>query len=409
VTSAEPSRVLLATSATGQGSNQITLPINAGSTSSSTPIFIQALDGTGTVQVTAGAPGYANQVATMTLAPSGFVINPFQLGNFSTTTFSANTTIQITPAVLSTNLTFAANQTVRSGLTQISVPVTAVDQPGSSGVGTIVGSPAVFNGGDTFKNVQFDSAAAGISQVQVGTPTGFSTPANARVVTATVAAPAITFGSTTFGVGQNLQGPVSISLAATPPNPVTVTVTVSSTAVATIVSSTTPTVEGSNTVTFTNVSSTFVGTILVQGRAASGTTTVTAQAAGFADGTMTVTATPSGFTLINLGNFTTTTTGANATLQITPARLNPSTLNFELNQAVRGGFTISVPVTAVDQSGSGVGVITVSPLAFTANQSAQITAFDPVNVGTSLISVGVPSGFARPSNFRQITATVTAP
>ena len=409
VTSAEPSRVLLATSATGQGSNQITLPINAGSTSSSTPIFIQALDGTGTVQVTAGAPGYANQVATMTLAPSGFVINPFQLGNFSTTTFSANTTIQITPAVLSTNLTFAANQTVRSGLTQISVPVTAVDQPGSSGVGTIVGSPAVFNGGDTFKNVQFDPAAAGISQVQVGTPTGFSTPANARVVTATVTAPAITFGSTTFGVGQNLQGPVSISLAATPPNPVTVTVTVSSTAVATIVSSTTPTVEGSNTVTFTNVSSTFVGTILVQGRAASGTTTVTAQAAGFADGTMTVTATPSGFTLINLGNFTTTTTGANATLQITPARLNPSTLNFELNQAIRGGFSISVPVTAVDQSGSGVGVITVSPLAFTANQSAQITAFDPVNVGTSLISVGVPSGFATPSNFRQITATVTAP
>src|SRR4029453_18671811 len=110
----------------------------------------------------------------------------------------------------------------------------------SSGVGTIVGSPAVFNGGDTFKNVQFDPAAAGISQVQVGTPTRISTPANARVVTATVAAPAITFGSTTFGVGQNLQAPVSISLAATPPNPVTVTVTVSSTAVATIVSSTTP-------------------------------------------------------------------------------------------------------------------------------------------------------------------------
>jgi hypothetical protein len=411
VTSAEPSRVLLATSATGQGSNQITLPVNAGASSSSTPIFIQALDGTGTVQVTASAPGYASQVATMTLAPSGFVISPFQTGNFTTTTFSPNTTIQLAPALLNTSLNFVTTQTVRSGLTQITVPLTAVDRPGSSGVGTIVGSPAVFNGGDTFKNLQFDPAAAGLSDIQVGTPTGFnfSTPANARVVTATVTAPAITFGSTTFGVGQNLQGPVSISLAATPPNPVTVTVTVSSTAVATIVSSTTPTVEGSNTVTFTNVSSTFVGTILVQGRAASGTTTVTAQAAGFADGTMTVTATPSGFTLINLGNFTTTTTGANATLQITPARLNPSTLNFELNQAIRGGFSTSVPVTAVDQSGSGVGVITVSPLAFTANQSAQITAFDPVNVGTSLISVGVPSGFATPSNFRQITATVTAP
>ena len=410
VTSAEPSRVLLATSNTGPGSAQITLPVNAGSSSSSTPIFVQALDGTGTVQVTASAPGYASQAATMTLAPSGFVINPFQVGNFTTTTFSPNTTIQIAPALLNTSLNFVTTQTVRSGLTPISVPVTAVDQPGSSGVGTIVGSPAIFNGGDTFKNLQFDPAAAGLSHIQVGTPAGFnfSTPANARVVTATVTAPAITFGASTFGVGQNLQGPVSITLGATPPSPVTVTVTVSSTAVATIVNSTTPTVEGSNTVTFTNVSSSFVGTIMVQGRAASGTTTVTAQAAGFADDTMTVTATPSGFVLLNLGNFTTTTTGANATLQITPARLNPSTLNFELNQAIRGGFSTSVPVTEVDQSGSGVGVITVSPLAFTANQSSQITAFDPVNVGTSLISVGVPSGFATPSNFRQITATVTA-
>ena len=183
-------------------------------------------------------------------------------------------------------------------------------------MGTIVGNPAVFNGNDTSKNLQFDPSAAGISLIQVNPPAGstFSTPANARTITATVTAPTITFVSPRWASDRTCSRAVSIILGATPPSPVTVTVTVASTAVATIVGSATPTVEGSNTVTFTNVIVDLVGTVLVQGRAASGTTSVTAQAAGFADGVMTVTAQPSGF-IFNTGNFTTTTAGANATLR----------------------------------------------------------------------------------------------
>ena len=46
--------------------------------------------------------------------------------------------------------------------------VTATDQPtGGSTVGTIVGSPAVFNGGDNAKTVAFDPAAAGASLIEV--------------------------------------------------------------------------------------------------------------------------------------------------------------------------------------------------------------------------------------------------
>ena len=310
------------------------------------------------MQVTASAPGYVSQVATITLGPSGFVFNPFSIGSaFTTTTFSPNTALQIVPALLNaTGSTFVSNQALRGGLT-VSVPVTAVDQPtGGSSVGTIVGSPATFNPGDTFKNVTFDPAAAGTSQITVGLPPGsnFVTPGGNRVITATVTAPAITFnGVATIAVGQNLQTAVSVTLAATPPGPVTVTLTVASTAIATIVSSANATLDGSNTVTFTNVTSTNVGTFVVQARTASGGTTITAQAAGYADGVLSVTTQALGFIINSPGNFTTTAGAVNTSIQIVAAHLNANTLNFEVAQPVRGGLTVSVPVTAVAQAARG--------------------------------------------------------
>lgn len=74
---------------------------------------------------------------------------------------------------------------------------------------------------------------------------------------------------------------------------------------------------------------------------------------------------------------------------------------------MRGGVTVNVPVTAIDQTGGpGVGTITISPVVFAGNQQTRVTQFDPGAVGTSVITVGTPSGFDTPSNNRQITATV---
>ena len=203
LTSGDANRMLLSTSATAQGSGQIVLPVNVGASGSSTPFFIQALDGSGTVSLSASAPGYANQSVTITLGPSGFVFNPFAIGaTFTTTTFSANTNLQILPALLAVGAapTFATNQAVRGGgLGPVNVTVSAVDQPtGGTSVGTIVGSPVTFNGGDTSKIVAFDPTAAGTSLITVEVPTGFNftAPANARVITATVTAPAMSASPT---------------------------------------------------------------------------------------------------------------------------------------------------------------------------------------------------------------------
>jgi hypothetical protein len=223
------------------------------------------------------------------------------------------------------------------------------------------------------------------------------------MISAAVTAPAINLGFTNLLVGRDLQDAVFITLAATPPSPVTVTVRVTSTAIATI--TTDGTVAGGDTVIFNNVTTTSVGTIFVQGRAI-GSTTVTAQAPGYADGVGTVTAQPSAFVIIS-GSFTTTAGAANTSIQINSARLDPTTLNFAGNQQVRGGVTVNVPVTAADQpGGTGVGTITTSPVIFTGSQFVRFTQFDPQTAGTSLISVGTPPGFDTPSNNRQITATV---
>jgi hypothetical protein len=131
------------------------------------------------------------------------------------------------------------------------------------------------------------------------------------------------------------------------------------------------------------------------------------QAPGYADLVNTITARPSGFIINSPGSFITTTGAGNTNIQITPARLNPTTLNFEGNEQVRGGLTVNVTVTATDQSGGpGVGTITTSPLVFTGGTTSQSTLFDPAVAGTSVITVGVPTGFDTPSNFRQISVTV---
>jgi hypothetical protein len=78
LTSADPKRLLLSTSATEIGSKSITVKIPAGGSSS--PYILQALTGSGTVTYTASAPGYRSRTGTVGLTPSGVVIAPKEYG-----------------------------------------------------------------------------------------------------------------------------------------------------------------------------------------------------------------------------------------------------------------------------------------------------------------------------------------
>jgi hypothetical protein len=182
---------------------------------------------------------------------------------------------------------------------------------------------------------------------------------------------------------------------------VDVTVTSNNGSLATI--TTNGTIEGGTTLTFTNVTTTSVGTIFVQGRAL-GSTTITVQGAGYSNGTGTVRVDPSGFYL-QTSSFTTTASSANQTIVVASARLDPTFLNISVTQAVRGGFSPAVSV-AVTSSNPAVGTIVGSPASFNGGDATRSLAFDPLTAGATTISVTPPAGFSTPSNNQQIVATV---
>jgi hypothetical protein len=213
-----------------------------------------------------------------------------------------------------------------------------------------------------------------------------------------VTAPAINVSSSAT-VGLNLQLSLSIFLQNAPPNPVTVAATSPNAAIAAVTSD--PTVVGGATATFPNVTGTFVGTLTLQGMSLN-TTQIKLQAAGYTDAFINVTVNPSGFIINSPGNFT-TSVGSNTSIQITPAMLTPTTLNWNGNQTLRAGMTVSLNVTS---SNAAVGTISTSPLTFPGNSSFVTTSFQALAVGSSNIAVVPPAGFSLPGDFQQITATV---
>src|SRR5439155_3334500 len=140
-------------------------------------------------------------------------------------------------------LNYAATQPIRGGLA-VNVPVLSSD----SSVGPIIGSPAVFTAGDSLnQSTAFDPVGAGTATISITTPAGFTTPSNFQQITATVTAPTISLHDVL--AIRDLETSAFISLAATPPGPVTVTVTSNSGSIATI--SKDGTIEGGSVLTFT--------------------------------------------------------------------------------------------------------------------------------------------------------------
>ena len=366
--------------------------------------FIQALSDTGTAIVTASAPGYATDehddlgaIGVLQQQPGRQFHDNDVLGEHA-----------VAGRVGAVNATGAvqAGQELRGGIT-VSVPVTVVDMTGTN-VGSITVSPVVFNGGDNFKDTAFDPLSAGTAQISVGVPAGFSTPlASQRQITATVTAPAISIGNQI--IGKDLQVQPSLSLGAAAPAGGLV-VTLTSSDPGKVLLSTSATAVGSTSVTVTVVAGqSSNNTFFIQSLSDTGSATVTASATGYATSVSTMTMATSGFYNSSPGgNFTTTTFSTNTLLRVASARLN-ATGAVQAGQDLRGGLTVSVPVTVVDVTGTNVGSITVSPVVFNGGDNFKDTAFDPLSAGTAQISVGVPAGFARRCVAATDTATVTAP
>ena len=137
ITSADPTRLLVSTDPTATGTGSIVIEAVAGSRRVPT-FYMQALDDSGTVEMTASAPAFATTTSTITLTPSGIA---FRTGNFTSTTLSANSNVQLESLQLNpTTLNRTVRQSVRGGIT-VEIEV----ESSVPGVGTIV-TPVVFSG-----------------------------------------------------------------------------------------------------------------------------------------------------------------------------------------------------------------------------------------------------------------------
>jgi hypothetical protein len=305
------SSVLLSKSSTAVGSPSVTF--SGVTTSFVGTVYVQGqslgagMSGSSLITAVASS-GYADGTGTVTVDPSGFIINPSQ-GNITTTTLSRATNITLQPVILNPGtLTYAGSGQLNPGIGPIGVPMSS----SLPGVGTVT-SPVIFNGGDSSDTASFQPVGGGAPTTiaisgpptinsGIGPQLTFSTPSQYQSITATVTQPTTTVSSTM--IGQFMQGSINVSLQTAPLVPINVVVSSNSSSVLLSKSSTTI---GASSVTFTSVTSSSIGTIYVQGQplgaGLSGSATIKATSTiasngnpfGFADGTGTVTVDPSGF------------------------------------------------------------------------------------------------------------------
>lgn len=421
ITSSDATKVLLEPvandpSGTSAGTVSFTGTIAKGTTL--TPGFwIQALPSLGSAQITVSATGYNPGVATVTVTPSGFVLNgPGGAGVNFTTTLGQNTSLAVSLVQLdnSNNVCTSSNpacgsasQVLRGGQTA-SINVNS----GTTATGTIAGNPAVLQAGaNASSTVTFQPVAAGTSVLSINQPSGYATPNTGTQLTATVTQPTITLNP--VSVGFSLQALGGGQLGVAPSSTLTVTISSNS---SNVLLSTSPTVVGTSSIILqVSAGATTLPPFYIQGTAASGTGTLTASATGYSNGTGSVVLTPSAFLLSGPNgvgaNFTTTTISPPTALTVTVYQLNSTLQPVGAGQLWAGISNLSVAVVSGTTS---TGTIVGSPATFSGDSSSNSSLTFQPNQNcsgscTSALSVTQPSGFSTPATGGQLTVTVSQP
>jgi len=416
ISSSDSTKALLTTNPAVAGSGSITVTVPASSTV--LPAFyIQGLVSSGSVTLTASAPGYVNGSANVLLNPSGFLINsPNGGGDFTTTTLSSVTSLTVSVWQLNPGGAAVVQGQLAGGQ---SASVGVVSGTTSTGdvcvtLNPCVNGPLPFQAGDSSNSgLLFLPKQSGTTVLSVTQPVGFSTPSSGGQITATVTQPSVTLRMTQTVIGKNLQVLGSGALDA--PAPTDMQLTITSSDPSKVLLSTSPTAAGSASISVTVSQGSGVNSIgfpnyYVQALSDTGTVqlTVSAPGSGFASSSFNVTLAPSGFVLEGPNgvgqDFGTELINGNVTLTVRAAVLDPNTLNPTLvYEAVRGGFSATVNVSSNNLSAA---TIAGTPLGVNAGDAGGTITLQPVAAGTATISLTTPAGFTGPASGNHLAVTV---
>jgi hypothetical protein len=144
-------------------------------------IYVQG-QGLGTAQLTETAPGYTDGSSTITVDPSGFTYDYNPSSNLNAPGGSpSNLAVYACILYPGTLTVYDYDYGVNPGFGSVTVPVTSANPSVAS-----VGANPVFGAGVGFVYVPVQPVAAGTTTINIGTPTGFSTPSQDTSATVTV-------------------------------------------------------------------------------------------------------------------------------------------------------------------------------------------------------------------------------
>ena len=388
--------------ANGVGLSTLNLTIQTGRTVTG-DFYVYALTNTGTASYTATAAGYSPASGTVTFGNSGFVVRgPAGTGgDFNMTSSSINQSLDIISALLDSGGNVVVAQSVQGGVTA-SVNVIS----SSPSIGAIITSPVSFTGGIGLRNTDFDPISGGSTTVSVSTATaGFTTPTTGASLVVTISAPGI--GTGVFSgqaIGRNLQIPATFLLgAAAPAGGLQVTL---STASPSLLLSSSPTAAGSASLVVTVPVNGSSGQYYIQALTDTGSATFTISAPGFTPRTATINFAPSGLIITaaqgEVNPNATSTNPFGRTVTLTAYYLEAGTnVRFD-RQAVRGGLNLAPTIN----SSAGLGV-SFPAITLAGGTDFVDAVFTNTSQGTTVFSIGQPSGFVTPASiFSTLTVNI---
>lgn len=413
--SGNPSLMLLSADPEAAGSAVIVVTVQDG-LKGSPDFYVYGLGNSGTASYLASAPDYGNCSGTVTLAPSGIVMQgTYGLGNpMLMTTGAEASKIVLHSAVTDSSGQFVALQPVAGGL-----PV-AVDVVNSEPhVGTITPSSVTIPAGSASASLKFKPASAGKTTLVARAPSGFTASPQHGTLAITVLTPGISI-TDHVAIGRDLQlgGTLTLGQPA-PPTGLHIMLT-SNNPKALLLSHTAQEV-GLESITVDVPGGGTNGLFHLQSLTDSGTATYTASASGYVSRTGTVNLTPSGV-VIGLGPpdeaeafrkeaaeephglSISLSKGPSFPLTVYMVQLDPVThRGADITvQALRRGASVTVELMSSDPTVGTIG----SPVSIGSGISSGVMPFSARKAGTTVISAATPAGFTPAKNSTSLTVVV---
>ncbi|MGZ8377051.1 MAG: beta strand repeat-containing protein [Gemmatirosa sp.] len=425
LTSADPSTLLLSEDATSVGTASVSLTIAAGNTSAS--FHAHALAGTtGTVAITATAPGYASGSVSATVVPAAVEIQDIDA---TTTSLAPNDpfTVRVGP-VDAAGTGMSGTQVVRPGGSAITVTVSngsaavaqLVTSAGSAQSRTVTiaagasSSPSTVAAG----GIALDPLGGGTTTLTASAPGHVSATTATRTVTVSASSLTVHGGGTRIGAGLRA-GSSSISLSAgAPAGGVAVTLT-SADPSKLLVSDGSAASVGAASVTLTvTAGNTSVAYAAHAVEGQTGAVAITATAAGYTSASATMSIVPAAVEIIDV-DATTTSQSLNDAFRVRVGAVNTAGDAIFSYQDVRpGGAPITVTVANSNATvaqlvtSAGVGqtrTVTLQPGEGISSSTVGTggIALDLLAGGTTTVTASAPGVVSTASATR--TVTVSAP